>query len=57
MMIDPLELSDRDHDALTLNLDDAGVWVTCTSGEQEVTIGPVASAELSAWLATGQTIA
>lgn len=40
MMIDPLELSDRDNDALTLHLDEAGVWVTCTSSDQEVTIGP-----------------
>ncbi len=55
MTIDPLELSDRDHDALTLHLDEAGVWVTCTSGEHEVTIGPVARELLAHWLEPGLT--
>lgn len=54
MMIPPLELSDRDHDALTMHLDAAGVWVTCTSGDKEITIGPVAGEVLSAWLVSGQ---
>lgn len=54
MMIPPLELSDRDHDALTMHLDAAGVWVTCTSGDKESTIGPVAGEVLSAWLVSGQ---
>lgn len=57
MMIDPLELSDRDHDALTMHHDGSGVWVTCTSGDQEVTIGPVARDAISGWLAAGITIA
>lgn len=52
MKIDPLELSDRDHDALTMHLDISGVWVTCTSGDQEVTIGPLATETLSSWLAS-----
>lgn len=57
MMIDPLELSDRDHDALTMHHDGSGVWVTCTSGDQEVTIGPVARDAISEWLAAGITSA
>lgn len=48
----PLELSDRDRDALTLHLDVAGIWVTCTSGTQEVTVGPLAPEALVGWLAT-----
>lgn len=57
MMIDPLELTDRDRDALTMHLDDSGVWVTCTSGDREVTIGPIAREALANWLAAGPVAA
>lgn len=50
MTADPLELSDRDRDALTMHLDGAGVWVTCTSDDQEVTVGPLAREALALWL-------
>ena len=32
----PLELSDRDNDSLTMHVNGEGVWVTCTSGVDEV---------------------
>lgn len=51
-----LELSDPDQDALTVHDDDTGVWVTCTSGEQEVTVGPLARETLVRWLAAAATI-
>ncbi len=53
MTVPPLELSDRDRDALTLHLDEQGLWVTCTSGEEEVTVGPLARAALADWLGVG----
>lgn len=53
MTVPPLELSDPDRDALTLHLDDAGLWVTCTSGGQEVTVGPLAREAIAGWLAAG----
>ena len=45
-----LELSDRDADALTFFSNDEGAWVTCTSGEQEVTIGPLDPSSFAPWL-------
>lgn len=50
----PLELFDHDHDALTMHVDDAGVWVTCTSGTQEVTVGPLPRESLERWLAAAR---
>lgn len=46
----PLELSDRDNDSLTLQADGEGVWVTCTSGADEVTVGAVEKDEILDWL-------
>ncbi|WP_422115453.1 hypothetical protein [Brachybacterium sp. UNK5269] len=53
MTVPPLELSDRYRDALTLHVDDAGLWVTCTSGDQEVTVGPLAREAIADWLEAG----
>lgn len=39
--MNPIELSDRDGDALTLTTHAHGVWITCTSGHSEVTVGPI----------------
>lgn len=52
-----LELSDPDQDALTVHHDDIGVWLTCTSGEQEVTVGPLDRETLVCWLEAASTIA
>lgn len=35
-----IELSDVDGDALTIISRDDSTWVTCTSGAEEVTVGP-----------------
>lgn len=35
-----VEATDLDGDALTVTRDAQGVWVTCTSGADEVTVGP-----------------
>lgn len=35
-----IELTDVDGDALTLITREDGLWVTCTSGPEEVTVGP-----------------
>ncbi len=48
-MHEVLELSDRDADALSLYEDADGIWVTCTNGAQEVTVGPLAASDLSRW--------
>lgn len=45
-----LELTDPDGDALTITSDSAGTWVTCTSGGEEVTVGPFSAGELRAAL-------
>lgn len=52
-----LELSDPDQDALTVHHDGTGVWVTCTSGEQEVTVGPLNREALVRWLGAVSTMA
>lgn len=36
----PLELTDQDGDALTVYRNKEGTWVTCTSQDEEVTVGP-----------------
>jgi hypothetical protein len=35
-----IELSDVDGDALTIITQDDSTWITCTSGADEVTVGP-----------------
>lgn len=45
-----LELTDPDSDALTITSDSAGTWITCTSGREEVTVGPFSAVELRATL-------
>jgi len=35
-----IELSDRDGDAFTLSIHGGSAWITCTSGRDEVTVGP-----------------
>jgi hypothetical protein len=57
MTVPPLELSDRDRDALTLHVDDVGLWVTCTSEGQEVTVGPLAREVIAGWLEAGGAVA
>lgn len=49
--MESIEISDRDSDALTLTTDAAGVWITCTHGAHEVTVGPLAADDLLAALA------
>lgn len=55
MNVEPLELSDRDGDALAVQIDDAGIWVTCTNVDQEVTVGPFTGELLESWLAAART--
>lgn len=38
--LDVVEVTDPDGDALTVMRDGRGVWVTCTSAADEVTLGP-----------------
>ena len=45
-----VELTDRDGDALTITSDAAGTWITCSSGDEEVTVGPFPVGELRATL-------
>ncbi|HEX7350553.1 hypothetical protein [Brachybacterium sp.] len=40
MPVHAVEATDPDGDALTVTMDAQGVWVTCTSGDDEVTLGP-----------------
>lgn len=49
--VNAVELSDPDGDALTIFSDSAGTWITCSSGAEEVTVGPFPNGELSATLA------
>ncbi|MDN5820088.1 MAG: hypothetical protein L0H74_09375 [Brachybacterium sp.] len=44
--MDAIELSDPDGDALTVTMDTEGIWITCTAGDAEVTVGPLAAATL-----------
>ncbi len=34
------ELTDPDGDALTITADAGGLWITCTTEGEEVTVGP-----------------
>lgn len=45
------ELTDPDGDALTLTSNFAGTWFTCSSGSDEVTVGPLSTDELRSALA------
>jgi hypothetical protein len=47
------ELTDPDGDALTITSDSAGTWITCSSGIDEVTVGPFPTDALSTTLAQG----
>lgn len=40
LTLDVAELTDPEGDALTLTTDAAGVWFTCTTDGDEVTVGP-----------------
>lgn len=42
-----IELSDRDGDALTVTADARGIWITCTTEGDEVTVGPFLPESLS----------
>ncbi len=44
------ELTDPDGDALTISSDGAGIWITCTSGGEEVTVGPFPTGAVTAGL-------
>jgi len=44
------ELTDPDGDALTITSDSAGTWITCSSGGDEVTVGPFPAGALRATL-------
>lgn len=37
------EFTDRDGDALTITTNPEGIWITCTSDRDEVTVGPFQS--------------
>lgn len=52
--MDSSELTDRDGDALTITMDDGGAWITCTSGDREVTVGPFLTAVLGSVLTQGK---
>jgi len=47
------ELPDIDGDALTLIRDGDSTWITCTSGREEVTVGPFSPSLLRIMLADG----
>lgn len=49
-LMDAAELTDPDGDALTITSDSAGTWITCSSGDDEVTVGPFPIGELRATL-------
>lgn len=50
----PLELSDRDNESLTMHIDHEGVWVTCTSGGDELCVGPLSRTSLLDWITAAQ---
>lgn len=45
-----IELSDPDGEAATITRDTNGIWLTCTAGEAEVTVGPLPVASLISFL-------
>lgn len=49
--MDSIEISDRDGDALTITTGADGVWITCTQGAHEVTVGPLVAEDLRVALA------
>lgn len=49
-LLNVAELTDPDGDALTITSDYAGTWITCSSGDDEVTVGPFPTGELRATL-------
>lgn len=49
-LLNVAELTDPDGDALTITSDCAGTWITCSSGDDEVTVGPFPTGELRATL-------
>ncbi len=51
-----LELSDPDRDGFTLHHDAAGVWVTCTSEANEVTVGPLPLDALREWILAPRSV-
>lgn len=44
--MDATEFSDLDGDALTVTTNPDGVWITCTQGPHEVTVGPLSMNDL-----------
>lgn len=44
--MESIEISDRDGDALTLTTHADEVWITCTHGAHEVTVGPLTTRDL-----------
>ncbi|MGO2311185.1 MULTISPECIES: hypothetical protein [Brachybacterium] len=55
--MDSIEISDRDGDALTITTGADGVWITCTQGPHEVTVGPLPTDDLSAAFARASAAA
>lgn len=48
-----IELSDVDGDAVAITRQDDSTWITCTSGNEEVTVGPFSPSLLRSVLASG----
>lgn len=46
-----IEMTDRDGDALTVISQSDRTWITCTSGAEEVTVGPFPTPQLRTVLA------
>ncbi|MGF7022920.1 hypothetical protein [Brachybacterium tyrofermentans] len=49
--MESIEISDRDGDALTITTGADGVWISCTQGSHEVTVGPLLADDLHIALA------
>lgn len=45
--VDYVELSDTAHDAITITTRRDSTWITCTSGPDEVTVGPVPTQDIT----------
>ncbi|MGP5007793.1 hypothetical protein ACTXJK_12920 [Brachybacterium tyrofermentans] len=50
------EFSDLDGDALTVTTAPDGVWITCTQGPHEVTVGPLPRNDLLGALGRSSTV-
>lgn len=48
-----IELTDTDGDALTIFTCDGATWITCTSGPDEVTVGPIPSHLVQSFVDSG----